>query len=72
MTTYTTSSPPVGSNSITAVYQGDTNFSASTSAVFPETVTGLPDFSATASPSTLTIKQGQGASATIADPVEWL
>jgi Bacterial Ig-like domain (group 3)/FG-GAP-like repeat/MBG domain (YGX type) len=65
VTTYTTSSLPVGSNSITAVYQGDTNFSASTSAVFTETVTGPPDFSVTASPSALTIKQGQSASATI-------
>jgi hypothetical protein len=50
MTTYTTSSLPVGSNSTTAAYRGDTNFSASTSAVFPETVTGLRDFSVTASP----------------------
>jgi hypothetical protein len=65
VTTYTTSSLPVGSNSITAVYQGNTNFSASTSAVFTETVTGPPDFSVTASPSALTIKQGQSASATI-------
>jgi hypothetical protein len=63
--TYTTSSLPVGSNSITAVYQGDPNFSASTSAVFTETVTAPPDFSVTASPSALTIKQGQSASATI-------
>jgi hypothetical protein len=65
VTAYTTSSLPVGSNSITAVYQGDTNFSASTSAVFTETITGPPDFSVTASPSALTIKQGQSATATI-------
>lgn len=72
ITTYTTSSLPVGSNSITAVYQGDTNFIASTSAVFPETVTGLLDFSVTAP---LYSNDQAGAKRLrdhYADPVEWL
>ena len=61
---YTTNTLPIGSNSITAIYQGDTNFSASTSPVSAIVVTGAPDFSVTANPSAITIKQGQSATVT--------
>jgi len=42
--TFTTSSLSVGSHSITAVYGGDTNFAASTSAALTETINATLDF----------------------------
>ena len=39
VTTFTTTTLPLGSNSITAVYSGDTDFSTSTSVAVSQTVT---------------------------------
>lgn len=63
--TYSTSALPIGMDSITAVYSGDANFSASTSSSLTETVTGVPDFALTANPSSVTIRQGQSATVAI-------
>jgi hypothetical protein len=60
--TFTTSSLAVGAASITALYSGDTNFKSSQSAALTETITTITspaDFTVTATPSSLTLKQGQ-------------
>ncbi len=63
--TYTTSGLGAGTYAITAVYSGDANFASSTSGSITQTIVPLPDYSIAASPSSLTIKQGQSGSATI-------
>lgn len=63
--TFSTSSLAIGSHSITAQYSGDNTFAASTSATFTQVITGPPDFSVTASPSSLTITAGQSGQTTI-------
>jgi hypothetical protein len=52
--TYTTSSLPLGANSITAVYGGDINNAGSTSPAVTVTVTAVQVLSATLTPATLT------------------
>ncbi|MGC2163527.1 MAG: CotH kinase family protein [Silvibacterium sp.] len=49
---------PVGADSITAVYSGDTNYQGSNSNVISVGVIGIPDFSLTASPSLAEIYAG--------------
>jgi hypothetical protein len=63
--TFTTSSLTGGSHSITAQYGGDTNFAASTSAIFTQTVNATQDYSLSASPSMVTVTAGQTASSAI-------
>ncbi|WP_263351093.1 FG-GAP-like repeat-containing protein [Acidicapsa acidisoli] len=48
---------PAGTDSLTATYAGDTNFTGSTSPAVTETVI-VPDYSITANPTSLTIPQG--------------
>jgi hypothetical protein len=62
---YTTNGLGIGSNSITAVYSGDSNFVGSSSAALIQIVTAPPDFSVSSNASTLTIKQGQSGTATL-------
>ena len=62
--TYTTSTLTAGLHKITAVYQGDTNFTGSTSAALAQTVTA-PDYSISSTTTNLTLKSGQSGSATI-------
>jgi hypothetical protein len=50
-----TTSLAVGSDQITAVYSGDSNYAGSTSPVITETVTPGPTFTVSANPSTITI-----------------
>jgi len=59
--TFATSSLPQGSNSVTAVYSGDTSDRLSTSPATVVTVTG-PDFTVGASPTTLSVGQGATSS----------
>jgi Bacterial Ig-like domain (group 3)/FG-GAP-like repeat len=62
----TTAQLSVGSHSIIAVYSGDLNFNPNTSAPITVTVTALPpDFSLTASATTLSVTNGQSASLTM-------
>lgn len=67
--TLTTTALPVGTDSITAVYGGTSAFSSSTSSAVTVAVssasTTTPDFSLTASPSTLTVTAGSTASTTL-------
>jgi len=62
--TLTTTFTTVQTASITAVYSGDANFTATTSAVFTESVIAQ-GLAVTATPTTLTITRGTVASATI-------
>jgi hypothetical protein len=55
---YTTNSLTAGLHQITAVYSGDQNFTAATSAALAEIVTA-PDFSMMVNPTSLTLKPGQ-------------
>lgn len=64
-TSYTTSTLPVGSDSITAQYSGDSYNAASTSTPLTITVVA-PSFSLTSTPASLTIMQGSSGSVTIA------
>lgn len=62
--TYTDSTLAAGAHSITAVYSGDANFNASTSVLYPQTVTA-PNYTLTATPPSLTLKPGQTGQVTI-------
>ena len=62
--TFTTSTLPVGTHTITAQYLGDANFSGSQSAVASVTVNAVaaaPDFTVSANPISLTVPAGQSA-----------
>jgi hypothetical protein len=65
--TYATSSLAVGTQSITAVYGGDSNFSGSTSSAVTVTVTAAtpPSFSIAASPTSGSVSAGGSAQTTI-------
>jgi hypothetical protein len=64
--TITTTALPIGSDSITAAYAGDSNFGVSSSAAVTVTVSAAPpSFTVAASPATLTIARGQTGSATL-------
>lgn len=61
-----TSQLPLGQNSVTAEYNGDANFTGSTSsAALVDIVAQLPPFSITANPSTITASPGQSGSTTL-------
>ncbi len=62
--TYTTSSLTAGLHKITAVYQGDVNFTGSTSAALAQIVTA-PSFSLTSSTTYLALKAGQTGKVTL-------
>jgi len=62
--TYTTTALPVGTDSITAQYGGDTVFAASTSAAV-SVVVGTPNFSLSLSPASVSIAGGGSGSTTI-------
>ncbi len=62
--TFTTTSLPAGTDSITAVYSGDSSFAGSTSSAVQVTVTA-PGFTLSASPASLSIAAGQSGSTTI-------
>ena len=64
MATYTTTTLPAGTASITAVYSGDTNFSAST-ATAVQVVIAAPGFTVAANPSSLSIAAGSSGMSTI-------
>jgi hypothetical protein len=61
----TTTALPVGTNSITAVYSGDTNFTGSTSAVLSQVVDAGPDFTVAIAPATISVQAGQSGTTTI-------
>jgi hypothetical protein len=65
--TITTSTLPVGSDSLTASYSGSSNYLASTSTSVPVTIAPIipPDFAIVASASTLTVTGGQNATTTL-------
>lgn len=56
---------PVGSNTITASYSGDTNFTGSRARLSGSVVIGNPSFNMTVSPGSLTIQLGQAGIATV-------
>jgi len=62
--TLPTGFPSVQTASITATYAGDTNYNASTSTAYPIVVVA-PSYTASASPSTLTVTRGTMASVTL-------
>jgi hypothetical protein len=64
--TYTTTALPVGTDSITAFYGGDTNFAGSTSAAI-SVIVGTPAFSLSLSPSSVTIASGASGSSTVTE-----
>ncbi len=66
-TGFTTSSLPVGTSTITAVYGGDSNLVGSTSKAMKQVVDkgGSGSFTLTASPGTLTVAQGSSGTTTI-------
>lgn len=57
--TFATSSLSQGSHSLTAQYSGDANFSSSTSPILAQTVNADPDFSVTASPTSVDVTASQ-------------
>lgn len=61
---YTTASLPAGTDNITAVYSGDSNYSGSTSNAVSVVVTG-PGYSLAANPASLTVNPGGTATSTI-------
>ncbi|AXC09436.1 Multicopper oxidase [Acidisarcina polymorpha] len=65
--TFSTTTLPVGSASITAAYAGGGNFGASTSTAIPVTITAPPpaDFSVAAAPTTLTMAPGGTGMSTV-------
>jgi hypothetical protein len=64
--TYATSSLATGSNSITAQYGGDANFTSSTSSAVTVTVSAVPpSFAFSASPATLSVTAGQSGTSTL-------
>jgi len=56
--TVTTTALPTGTDSVTAVYSGDTDFLTSTSSAVTVTTLSAADFSLTATPTTINIVQG--------------
>lgn len=56
---------PVGSNTITATYPGDTNFAGSTAQLAGAIVVGAPTFTMTSSASSLSISPGQTGTVTL-------
>jgi len=56
---------PQGSNSITAVYSGDSNWASTTSTAAVTVLVTTPDFTATATPASLVITAGQTATVAI-------
>ncbi len=62
--TVNVTSLPIGTDSLTAVYAGDTNFAGSTSSAVSETVI-MPDFSIAANPASLSITQGGSSTSVI-------
>ena len=62
--TYTTATLPTGAQTITASYPAQSVFGASTSAAVTETV-ATPSFTATASPTSLTIASGSSGTTTL-------
>ncbi len=63
---FPTTALPVGSDSVTAVYSGDTNFSGSTSNAVVVTVSGVtPSFAIGANPTSATVKAGSSTTTTI-------
>jgi hypothetical protein len=56
-----TSSLAVGTHNITAQYGGDTNFTGSTSAALNQVITGQPDYSLSANPTSQTVNPGTSA-----------
>lgn len=64
--TFSTSALATGTHSITAAYQGDATFAASTSSAVSVQVTSTPpDFSVSASPASQSVTPGQGTSFTL-------
>jgi hypothetical protein len=64
--TFSTTSLPVGADSVTAVYGGDTNFSGSTSNAVTVTVSAVaPSFTIAASPVSATVTAGASTTTTI-------
>lgn len=61
--TLTTSALAIGTHSITSVYAATGNFGASTSSAVQVVVTGAPDFSVSANPTSLQVASGASASA---------
>jgi predicted outer membrane repeat protein len=56
---------PIGSNTITATYPGDTNFAASQAQLSGTIVVGTPGFALTSSTSSLSVKSGGTGSVTL-------
>jgi hypothetical protein len=65
--TYSTSSLPVGTDSITSSYGGDSTYAASTSSPVNVTVNSAatPDFTISATPTSLTLSAGQSGTVTL-------
>ena len=61
--TLTTAALALGTHSITAVYAATGNFGSSTSTAVQVVVTGIPDFSASASPASLSLASGTSGTA---------
>ncbi len=61
--TFSTSALAIGTHSITAAYAASGNFGASTSTAVQVIVTGVPDFSVTANPASLTVTSGASGTA---------
>ncbi len=61
----TTSAMPIGTNPITAVYSGDSNFAGSTSTAVSQVVNGGPDFNVAATPASQTVTAGQNGTTSI-------
>lgn len=57
--TFNMTSLPAGTNTISAVYGGDVNFIGTSGQLAQPIVAGIPSYALTASPSSLTTKQGQ-------------
>lgn len=56
---------PVGSNTITATYAGDTNFAGSQAQLAGTIVVGTPGFTVTSSPSSLSVQPGAAGSVSL-------
>lgn len=64
--TLTTTSLPVGSDAVTAIYSGDANYEGSSSPALTITVvTAQPNFAITSNPQTLTVVQGSSVTSTL-------
>lgn len=63
--TYSTSTLAIGTHAITASYAGNGTFAASQSSPLNVVVTGVPDFTATANPNSLTIARGSSGTTTL-------